>query len=279
MVTKVVIDNILQIDNTKFLLQGIDGIGSKTKYTVNELLSRHGAKLGNAVYENKQMALVIKVVGSTLGEMLANRDELLSYLSVKPYDQDDSRKFTFHLADSRKLFIQGVVKEVDIKLQARDTFATVIRVAIESYYPFFLSEQEYQITMNITQGGGAEVPMEVPLDMTQGATGYQQITNGGNVFTYPTIKFVGNLTNPVLLDVTNNKSLTLAHTLTGTGENITVDTFERTAIDELGNNVLDDMTGDFLIIGAGDNNFSLSTDTPSENGQAIITYRYAYGTF
>lgn len=281
MIDKITLDSILELTPANgYLPQAIDGLGFEAKYSVNELLSRHGAKLGNVTYSQKRLTLTFLVVGSTLTEMLDRRNTLIQYLSADPYEEDDTHKWSFTLADGKRLYIDAVTKSLQTGAVARDTFATTIRVTLESFYPFFLSEQQYQVSMNVTQGGGLAVPLEVPADMTAGSSGYKLVTNGGNIFAYPTIKFIGTLTNPVLTDVDTGKVLQFPTlSLADDTEYVIVDTFNRTVVDQDGNNVLDEMSGDFLVIKAGQNNFSLVTDTSTEDGQVIFTYNYAYGSF
>jgi hypothetical protein len=117
--------------------------------------------------------------------------------------------------------------------------------------------------------------MAIPLNMTQGSSGFSPVNNGGNVFVFPEIYFYGNLTNPVLLNKTTGKSISFNQSITS-GNYIYVDTYNRIVVDNLGNNKRDKMSGDFVILEKDENQFTLSSDVPTENGYVKLIYKYFY---
>ena len=156
--------------------------------------------------------------------------------------------------------------------------ASQINFMIETEKPFFLSETIYQKTVIVTKGGGCAVPMTIPLDMSKGSTGYTNLIGGGNAFTYPVFRFVGQLTNPVLTHISSAKTMSLTATTIGAGTYIEFDTYNRTVLDNTGANKLDKMAGDFLVIQPDNNNFSLATDNAGDTGYILVTYQDAYAT-
>lgn len=260
-----------------YYLQSITGLGYNTKYSVNSILSRHGAKLGNLSFTNKKFSLVVDIVGSSPANLFDKRMALYKELTINNYSDDDSVRFDFLLANNLEVSISGVINNVDNPIGVNTHVSSEVHITAETEFPFLTSNRLYSVTVPIAQGGGATVPMEIPLDMTQGAgDAFTLVTNGGNVFSYPTIQFVGPLTNPVLTDVTSGKTLSFAEELTS-GQYREIDTYERSVINELGANKLSEMEGDFLVIPAGDDNgFRLTTDNSLETGYVVITYPYSY---
>jgi len=151
-----------------------------------------------------------------------------------------------------------------------------VAFTFEMQEPFFKSSQQYQQDIYLTSGGGSEVPMAIPLDMTAGASGFTNISQTGNVFCYPEIYFYGKLTNPVLTNVTLGKTISLAVSLADATKWYYVDTYNRIVTDQDDANVRDDMTGDFLVIATGNNEFSLTTNDMSETGFVRLIYKDYY---
>lgn len=280
MITKIKVGD-LEINNTQasgYYIKELLTMGAGTKYSVAELLSRHGAKLGNAVYKNKSISVTVLIVGSSSSDLLDKRNALIKELKLDNYADDDKIKVTFYMANGGIISIYGVVKDINVDLNNELVGASTLNFMIESEKPFFLSETIYQKTVIITQGGGCAVPMSIPLDMSQGSTGYTNLVGGGNTFTYPVFKFMGQLTNPVLTHIASGKTMSLPATTIASDEWYEFDTYNRTLLDDAGNNKLDEMGGEFLVIEPDDNNFSLATDNAGDTGYILVTYQSAYAT-
>ncbi len=280
MITKIKVGNLL-IDNTVtsgYFVKELLTMGAGTKYSVAELLSRHGAKLGNAVYKNKSIAITVLIVGDDADDMLDKRNVLLKELQLNNYSDDDKIKVIFYMANGGVISTYGIVKDINVDINNETVGASQINFMIETEKPFFLSETIYQKTVIVTKGGGCAVPMTIPLDMSKGSTGYTNLIGGGNAFTYPVFRFVGQLTNPVLTHISSAKTMSLTATTIGAGTYIEFDTYNRTVLDNTGANKLDKMAGDFLVIQPDNNNFSLATDNAGDTGYILVTYQDAYAT-
>ena len=277
MVESIIINNSYSLSpENGFYLQGIEGLGYKTNYSVNAILSRHGARLGNSVYQHKNISIALQVVGQDVPDLIAKRSALYKYLTVDNYSENDKIKFEFVLSNNQILELYGSIKEVDNPISVGNVTSSPLRISLETEFPFLTTKQLYEIEIPIALGGGAAVPMEIPLDFSVGAATYKTVAQGGNVFSYPIIRFNGSLTNPVLTDVVNGQTLAIADTITS-GHFYEIDTFERTVIDDTGTNQLDKQSGEFLVIPASDENrFSLTTDNSLEEGYVTITFPYSY---
>ena len=171
MITKIKVGD-LEINNTQasgYYIKELLTMGAGTKYSVAELLSRHGAKLGNAVYKNKSISVTVLIVGSSSSDLLDKRNALIKELKLDNYADDDKIKVTFYMANGGVISIYGVAKDINDDLNNELVGASTLNFMIESEKPFFLSETIYQKTVIITQGGGCAVPMSIPLDMSQGS--------------------------------------------------------------------------------------------------------------
>ncbi len=277
MVKKITINDGLELTpENGYLLQDIPGLGFDTNYSVNTILSKHGAKLGNVTYTQKNVRIILIVNGGTPEGLIEKRNNLFKYLTVNNYSPDDKTTFKFLLLNNLEVQISGVVKKVESPINLDTIVESPISISIETEFPFLTSSKLYQILVPKAIGGGAAVPMAIPLNFANGAANsYTTVPNGGNIFSYPVIRLVGPLTNPVLLDVLNDKNISLNMTI-AEDEYIEVDSFEETVLDHDSANQLDKFSGSFLTVPAReDNRFRLTSDT-TEVGYVTITYPYTY---
>lgn len=274
MITKVKIGSLELTPETGYLVTAIQDLGYKTKYPVSSILYLHGSKLGDAYFQNKTLAFEVVVGGNSSTEAISRKNALFNVLTINEQGSDLVR-IEITVGDSYTVYIDGVVKEVISPQVANEIYHSKVSFVLETQSPFFKSTQTQSVIINLTKGGGGAVPMAIPLNMTAGSTGYQQINNGGNVFVFPTFYFYGTLTNPVLTNVTTGKSISLTATISSPNYYI-IDTYARTVLDNAGVNKRDKMSGDFLSLLTGGNNFSLLTDNPAETGYVLIVYEDFY---
>ncbi len=274
MINKIVINDLELKSENGYYIQSVKDLGYKTKYPIGKVLYTHGAKLGDVYFENKILAVELKVGGSTVNEFIDRRSALYKALTLNEFGTD-ILDFEFHLSNNIVLIAQGVIKDINSDIGVDNLTTGDITFAIEMEEPFFKTQQTYQSIFSITKGGGCAVPMAIPLDMSQGAAGYPQIFNGGNVFVFPEIYFYGTLTNPILENITSGKQIALDAEI-ASDEYIYVDTYNRIVKDDSNVNKRDKMTGDFLVLNVGENNFKLSSDNAAEDGYIKLIYKYYF---
>lgn len=274
MITKVKIGTIELTPENGYYVSALRDLGYKTKYPVANIMYVHGSKLGDAYFENRQIAVELKVIGTSDADHISKRNELYKVLTINEFSTD-KLTLSITLSTGIVLTMEGTLKDVSNDITSEMIGASNISFVLETETPFFKSEQLYQVDIPLTKGGGGPIPMTIPFDMSLGSGGYTQMTNGGNIFAYPTLTFYGNLTNPVLKNVTIDKTLSLAATIASPNY-YSVDTFTRVIIDQSGVNKRDKMTGDFIVLATGLNRFSLLTDNPAETGFVRVLYQYFY---
>lgn len=274
MITKIVLEDLTLSPETGYNLQRLSDLGFKTKYAVAKVMQTHGAKIGDVYYENRIIAFEFKVAGSTIEEFIARRDALYAQLKIKQFEPDELN-VDFYLTNGRIVSIAGVVQTVSAPLTPDNITAGTIMFTLECETPFFMSQQKYQVDIPITKGGGTPIPTPVPVNMSAGSGGSALVANGGTTFAFPMIYFYGGLTNPVLRNITLDKELALTATISG-GNYYQIDTYDHIVTDQAGANKRDKMTGDFLIIGVGENQFTLATDSGGDDGFVRLIYQYPY---
>lgn len=275
MITKVKIGSLELTPENGYLITAIEDLGYKTKYVASSILYLHGSKLGEAYFQNRTLAFELIVGGDTISQKVENKNALFNALTISEHTNDLLR-VEITINNSYTVYINGIIKEVLSPQTAGEIFHSVISFIMETESPFFKDINSYLTTINLTKGGGGAVPMAIPFAMNAGSTGYTEINNGGNVFVFPKFYFYGELTNPVLTNITTGKSISLAVTLATEANYYVIDTYERTVLDESGVNKRDKMTGDFLTLLTGNNDFQLLTDDASETGYVKIAYENYY---
>jgi len=274
MITKVKIGSLELTPANGYLVTAIEDLGYKTKYVASSILYLHGSKLGDAYFQNRTLAFELTVGGDTISQKVQNKNTLFKALTISEIGSDLVR-IEITVNDSYTVYIMGVIKEVVSPQKPDEIFHSNISFVFETESPFFKGVQTYQQIINLTKGGGGAIPMAIPFNMSAGSTGYSNLNNGGNVFVFPKFYFYGTMTNPVLTNVTTGKSVAIAATIT-TPDYYVIDTYERTVLDSSGVNKRDKITGDFLSLLTGGNNFSLLTDIPSETGYVLAVYEDCY---
>lgn len=275
MISKIVIGDLELKSANGYFIQAVRDIGYKTKYPVASVLNIHGSKLGNAYFEGKTIMIELEVGGSTPAEFIARRTALFEKLTLQEFG-DDYIDFDFYLADGKILTARGTIKDVSADLSVGNLTHGALNFTFEMEEPFFKSKQSYSVEFNITKGGGAGVPMSIPLDFSVGSDGYVDVYNGGNVFVFPVITFTGDLTNPRLDNLTSGKYIALSMALAASTNTVEIDTFDRTVLDETGANKRDKVLGDFFVLNIGSNQLRLSSDNALEGGKVKIEYQYYY---
>lgn len=274
MVKKVKINNLELTADNGYYLSAIKDLGYKTKYPSATVLAYHGVKLGDAFFQNRALAFELKIVGQNQNDLVEKRSNLYKYLRIKE-EGSDLVEIEITLSNNLALKTEGIIKEVNSDISSDVIVASDISFVFETESPFFKSSQTYEVDIPITKGGGCAVPMAIPLDMSQGSSGYKNIQSMGSIFSFPTIYFYGTLTNPSLTNLTTNQSISYTGTITSPNW-VKVETFDRVVVDNLGNNKRDKISGDYLILEVGDNNFKLLTDNPIETGYVKLIYQYFY---
>lgn len=274
MIKTIKINDLELSPDNGYFLQAIKDLGYKTKYPVGKVLYFHGVKIGDVFFENKLLAFEIIIAGNNLNQLIERRNELIKRLTIKEYEKD-LITIEITLINNTKIKAEGYLKEVNTDLSKDDFLTSSVDFILELEEPFLKSSQSYEMNFNITKGGGCEIPMAIPLDLSKGSEGFITVFNGGNIFSYPKIYFYGQLTNPVLINKTINKSISLNLTINN-DDYVYIDTYNRIVIDKNNNNVRDKLNGDFLILEKGENQFVLLSDNSLETGYVKLNYNYFY---
>jgi hypothetical protein len=133
-------------------------------------------------------------------------------------------------------------------------------------------------SLTLQEGGGNNLPNDLPNDFAPSVGGSVVIQNSGNVDSYPTIDLRGALISPTITNQTTGASMTLSGANIATGETVTIDMKARTIMKGNQNLIATKTsTSQFWSLQAGNNTIVLTDSAYSATAKAIITARPAWG--
>lgn len=142
---------------------------------------------------------------------------------------------------------------------------------------YFLSSQNQgAATIARPIGGGAILPVILPVTLDPSSGGSQVILNAGNAESFPIIYINGPVTNPTVTNLTVNRYMTIETTL-AVGEQIIIDMKNRTIIKN-GQNLYSAKADGSLFwwLDKGNNDIHFNTADTSDTGNIEIRYRDSY---
>lgn len=231
-----------------------------------------GAKLGTYNYGRRLMQIEGKIVATSRADYEQKRRDLQDALDL--------------IDGLTKIFITtvgGLVVETEIILNQKpvidyisgDAIMSDFRIELVAPQPFFLKSNQTLVNLNTYSGGGGEVPASIPFSLANGANGITTCENNGNSKAYPKIFLYGGMTNPVITNSTNGKSLTLTQVL-GAEDYVEIDIIKHTAVLNGTQNVFKYISGDWWLLDKGQNTLMLNATTPDGTAKAVILFNDTY---
>lgn len=271
MITAVYLDDD-RLDSSKIFLQAVrnmtfPSIGSSS-------LGRgsfHGVKVIPSRFQSFKFATEWFIVGDDPEDLATQRETLVGL--VGQIIKLGSR--TFKINKNNDVDVQIVVKNASVAgdLKSENYHTCTMLISLEAEYPLFQSQELQSEDILIFTGGGMEIPMGIPMDMSGGATNEATLENNGNYDAFPVFTFYGPLENPSLSNLTTGETLNLNLTLLTSNDYVVVDTYSRTVmLYPSGNNARQYATGDFFTLQPGENVIHLSNS--SYNGTAFCRVEF-----
>lgn len=258
-----------------FIFKSLAGFDYPTvRMNVKENGNYHGARFGSAYYG----ARVMTIEGEILGDDPDDYEEKRRALGQAFTILNGLQQVTFTTRGGLILKADCIINNrlempYEAGLMQRGSF----RIELIAPFPFFLSSTTQTSTVYVFEGGGAEIPAELPLTFGDSLASDVDINNLGNVEAYPIIRLHGIMTDPVIKNNTSDLLLSLDYTLSTTEQYIEIDTYRRTVKrGDTGANIFASATGDFWTLKTGINNVVLSASSYGEGARAEIIYQYHY---
>jgi hypothetical protein len=233
-----------------------------------------GTKLAISKPQNFRILIEFMLLGTSFADIATQRENfeaLLSSILTNPPQ-------TLYITKSNGTQVQVDIKAILLQgdITSDDMQAHPLLVELQTEYPYLKGVTNRVSTLNVYSGGGFAIPMAIPLPMNNGGQNTAILTNNGTVASYPLIVLTGPLTNPQIVNLTNNQTLNLNYNLLA-GQIITIDCFNRTAIlSPGGNNMRQYLSGDFITLAPGANSINLGSANTNQSGTAQFTFQDHY---
>lgn len=270
--------NGVQVNNEKARIQKLGNIASAdVRFNDYQRGGASGQMLSKPLFGGMAINMQWFVKGNDLNDFIIQRDRLISYFQNSLSDENYFKTLGFELSN-------GVIKNIDVIFTAINENLTSENIAHSVFTLSAISEVEF-LTSNIEKTsdlilldmGGMQVPMGVPMDMTNEASQYVLVLkNQGNTVAYPKIKVFGKFIDSfnIINDITN-QSMTFDDSLDDL-EFVEIDCYHRTAVKGGSANVLGNINGDWLYLAPGTNQLRITSSNSNDTGRAVISFFDSY---
>lgn len=233
----------------------------------------HGATFGAAFYGRRIMAIEGEIIASDTTDFETKRRALQSAV-----DLYDGLK-TLRVFSKSGLTLQSDVvvnSAFDSPYKAGMAIRCDFRIEFVAPFPFLESYVEKSVDVAILNGGGGEVPMEIPFSLALGSSVQQLVENEGNAHAFPTIRIYGTIADPTLTNETTGETLSITQDLAGDSDYIDLDFYNRTAVLNGTTNIMQYVSGDWFTLKPGQNSIKLTGSSANSHAVATLSYRDSY---
>lgn len=275
MIVSIFLDDVELTSPNRFVQSIRNGALSDIDFSDTKRGGFEGRTISPGKFISYKFVIEWNVVGSSFSDLATQRENFVKLLAeIVSFGGK-----TLKINKANGINVQIEVKGIDVlsDVATSDPLNSRLLTEMQAEYPFLRSQVESEETANIFSGGGAAVPMIIPLDMSVGGVNELIINQGGNYPAYPVFRFSGPLSNPSLTNLTTNQTLNINTALPSASDILEVDVFLRSAIMiPAGTNMRQFVTGDFWTLAVGANLIHLGNPDLNSVGKCVITFRDTY---
>lgn len=255
-------------------IQGLDM--SSLRVATFDKPGEWGGIMSNQLYGSRLITFQGKVFSNSLADFNMKRRSLESACQITKDSNSIPIPHTIKIKtmDDLELQIDGYINNFKMAVDN----LLVSDFLLEFYCPDFslLSQTLNMITFTPPSGGGVTYPVIYPAVYAAATGGLKTLANNGTTISYPTITLNGTLTNPTITNYTTGRYIALNMTVTS-GNPVVIDMKNKTILQGstpvIGNKIL---ASDWWWLESGNNQISVVTGNPSDNGNVVISYQDAY---
>ena len=276
MITNIYLNGTELTSSKRFILSVRNGGFPEVDYSSTKKGGSSGRKLSPGKFSSYKFSLEWQVVGDSFSDLATQREVFLALLGK--VISTGSQVLRIDRANGVDLQIE--VKGIDVvtDVDTANPLNARVLTEMEAEYPFLLGVNEEVDNAFIFEGGGMEIPMSIPMDMSGGGGGGEiTVSNDGNYEAYPRFLFAGPLITPTLTNVTTGKVLNVNTSLATFDDKLEVDIFLRTArFLPSGVNARRYISGDFWTLAIGSNTIKLGAASFNTTGRCSVFFRDTY---
>jgi hypothetical protein len=253
-------------DGTICRLLAYDGWGMAPGHRLSERgPQQHGETHRGYRLDSRLGTLVLGFESTELTDMYNKRDSLLALFKWA------------HTPKLKWALPNGVTRQIDVVYhsdmsmpwEAKQWAALKVAVTLKAFDPTFYDPTQVTLSLGLTGGGdGWDIPWGIA--WAPGASTLNQtaiINYLGTFLTYPIIKIVGPITDPVITNEATNEKLDFTGISIATGDYYLIDTAYsiKTVVDKNGVNKFSELSDDSDLA-----NFHIADDPEAPSGQNTI---------
>ncbi|MBJ8343934.1 phage tail domain-containing protein [Antrihabitans sp. YC2-6] len=257
-------------------IEGLDGPNHRTGSYSRP--GRHGVTVSSIFYGERLIKLRGKVIGTSAADFEDKRQALINALAVTKDENGypTPTRLSFTTLAGRSYYVDAYFDKPIMDLYTPASCEFMVTALVGDSFIYGATTVN---SGNISRpsGGGYVVPMVLPYDSAPSSGGTITVTNDGTEESLPLITLTGLLTNPIITNDTTGKFIQLEYTL-ASGDTAVIDMNEllitlNDSASLIGSKTI---TSDWWGIAPGDNSISITTDSPSDDGFATLSFNAAY---
>ena len=253
--------------------------GNETRQSEQLLVGRDGGIIHENLLGMKNIVLEGRVRGSTPEEFFQRFKTLSQKLKV----ESTPRELAITTWDNvTRLYYAVVIAPPIAGLSAKEGNITYVdfRVEFRCEKPYSYSSNLTSVTIPLSEGGGFEIPVEIPIAWVGGVSDEAVFVNDGNTIVYPTIKIDGPCLYPRITNLTTGVSMAFPNLEIFAGEQILIE-FGRygTSITKNGVNIFNEAYGEYPNAIEGNNTYKFGASRYDSSALATISANISYTYF
>lgn len=251
----------------------IEGLSlPKIRSSTGNYAGRDGGYMGAQFYSARTITLQGTVFSSSVTSLEEVRRDLQTALRSK----DVTLRLVTNAGASYLLYCKLLDFTMPIR---RDLFMSMFKIELYAPDPTIYDNTAGGVlTASIYKqtGGGYTYPVVYPVIYSAGS-GPTTVTNGGTVDVFPTVTLVGNMTNPIVINVTTGLVFSLTGISTAPGDIIVIDMRART-VTLNGGSIFARIGGNssWWSLQPGGNDIGLTSSGGSDSIVGTVSWRSGY---
>lgn len=279
--TSITLNGVSLIDeaNGYFIIVPVDGLEYPTLDVSSYPLSGdNGMRIAAILTRERRIVLRGVLRGGCVDDIYAMRKTIATACLPNQNDDNSVSPVSMRIVTTDNDYTISVYVNKFVAPLIAGTYCEYLIDIIAEDYAIYSTSQT-QSTVTKSTGGGLSIPFTIPFSFEGGVDGSVAMTNNGDVLSYPTIVFTGDLTNPRLTNTSSGLFLQINTTI-NTGEYVAINMKNKTVIRNGSTNLMSSVTSNssFWGIEPGENVLVLTSGNDNDAGYATVTFKSAYSS-
>jgi hypothetical protein len=275
---KVIYNGLTIQDGTAFILSKLTPLFAVPIRTASAQNSgRDGGVIWNQLYDMRRITIEGMVVGggSNPETDFFTQIRALTQAFRIPNPQQDLPLQVYLWDGSVKTIYCRPIDAPLIALQEEQTSYGSFQITLLCSDPFWNDSVVNTYSLTITTTGGFPIPAPIPFPLG-GTINMVNIVNNGDIDTYATFTFTGNITNPTIVNTTTGENFSINTSLSGGDVVVVKKDNTGLQVTKNGSNILSSFDGTFFKIRKGSNILVMNASIFDSTSLCTVTFYNKY---